>query len=147
MRRLLAGAVLVLTTFATACAPEGQLFRVDERVSITAPEDRSEVTLPLTITWEVDGFEIRGPGAPASADAGYFAVFLDRSPVPPGERVVEARDVFTTTRTSLLIEELPGDEEEQHTATIVLVDTAGTRIGESAWGVAFDVIVPGEGRS
>ena len=138
-------AALVAGALATGCVPEGQLFREDERLSIVSPEDRSEVTLPLTIEWDVDGFEIAGPdSAPATTESGYFAVYLDQSPVPPGGRVVEASEVFVTTRTSLLVEDFLGEDEEQHTATIVFVDTDGNRIGESAFGVTFTVVAAEE---
>ena len=145
-RAIVAGALLLSATTAAACQPQGMLFRVDERLTITAPEDRSEVTLPFTLTWDIEDFEIQSPGGePPTSQAGYFAVFLDRSPVAPGARVVEARDVFTTTRTSLRIENVPRSDE-QHTATIVLVDTAGNRIGESAFGVTFEVVASDEGQ-
>jgi len=105
-------------------------------------------------------FRIEAPGAgKASEGAGYFAVFVDRAPIRPGQtmRAVASRDllcmhqagcpdraylaarqIYTTTKTELTlgqIPSIPGDSEavQLHTVTVVLMDTAGHRIGESAW--------------
>ena len=71
MRRLLAA--LLLSALAPACGVEGLNFVQDDRVTITAPRDRAEVRLPVTIRWKAEDFD------------GTYAVFVDRAPVPPGE--------------------------------------------------------------
>lgn len=147
------------------CVPQGLAFRVDERLTFQAPEDRSTVTLPVTIDWDIRDFEVTGPGGPAREDAGYFAVFVDRTPMPPGRSLrwtarddrgcreddgcpdaeyLEARGIYTTTETALVLEQLPrlGDDDdprERHRATVVLLDATGTRLGESAFEVVFDL--------
>jgi hypothetical protein len=147
----------------TGCVPQGLAFRLDDRLTITAPQDRDVVSLPVTITWEVEDFAVVEPGTQPREGAGYFAVFVDRAPVPPGETLAHvarddtgcredagcpdaeylaARGVHTTTATSLVLDQLPRGEEgrrERHTATIVLLDGAGRRLGESAFDVAFEV--------
>lgn len=153
----------------TGCVPEGLAFRTDTRLTIVSPEDRTEVQLPVTIDWDIRDFEIVEPGEdvdPADeGEAGYFGVFVDTTPMPPGESLrwvarddtscreadgcpdaeyLAARGIYTTTETELVLEQLPrtgreGDPRERHRATIVLLDATGTRIGESAFEVAFDI--------
>lgn len=148
----------------TGCVSQDLAFRVDDRVEIVTPADRAEVTLPVTLEWEVEDFEVVGPGAEVRDDAGYFAVFVDTSPVPPGKTLahvarddrgcreqdgcpdaeyLSSRGIWTTTETRLVLDQLPrtsdDDRRERHTATIVLLDGSGTRIGESAFEVVFEV--------
>lgn len=163
--RLLRGVLTSLLAFAcTACVPDYLAFRVDDRVTITAPEDHSEVTLPVTLRWRVEEFEVVEPGTPVRENAGYFAVFVDRSPMPPGKDLrwlarddaacqsdegcpdaeyLAGLDVYPTTATELVLKELDEGREgrrERHKATIVLLDGSGTRIGESAFYVDFEVL-------
>lgn len=155
---------LAAVLLSTACSPQDLLYRNDNRLSITAPEDRGMATLPVTLRWTISNFEITEPGSPVEEDAGYFAVFVDRPPVPPGkslqwisrddpdcrtsdgcpdEEYLTARGVYVTSDTQLTIGELAVDEDEdrreRHRATIVLLDGSGQRIGESAWDVLFEV--------
>lgn len=150
----------------SACVPEGLAFRTDTRLEITSPEDRAEVTLPLTVSWTVRDFEIVKAGqSDSSGDAGYFGVFVDSAPQPPGEPVswvarddpscraadgcpdkeyLALRGIYRTTDTSITLAQLPqpvGEPatRERHTITVVLLDPDGRRIGESAF--AVDVTV------
>jgi hypothetical protein len=125
-------------------------------------EDRSDVGLPITIRWEVEDFQITGPNASSDKDAGYFGVFVDRSPVPPGEplswvargdRICLATPgcpdkaylidhrTYDTTETEFTLKQLPdlnvASGKETHEVTIVMLDGTGNRIGESAWYVTF----------
>lgn len=154
MRRVaLVVAVALLTS---GCAVSGIAFRQDDRLSFVTPDDRAEVTLPLTVEWEVEDFEV-GDGA------GSFAVFVDRAPQPPGKTLdwlardddscraddgcpdaewFAERDVFPTTERSLTIERLPAradDRRELHEVTVVLIDEDGRRIGETGWSLEFQV--------
>lgn len=166
-RRLAASAAtaLGLCLTLTACVPQGLAFRIDERLTFTSPEDRSTVSLPVTIDWEMRDFDVTGPGGDARDDAGYFAVFVDRSPMPPNEHLrwvarkdtscraddgcpdeeyLNARGIYTTTDTELVLEQLPrlgddDDKRERHRAIVVLLDGEGRRIGESGFEIAFDV--------
>lgn len=134
--------ICVLTLVAAACNTNGMAFRVDERVTITSPKDRAQVTLPVELKWRVEDFEIVEPGTNVRDAAGYFAVFVDRTPIRPGERFVRERGAYATTETKLLIEEVEYESAEgrdRHTATIVLLDGAGRRVGESAFDVVFEV--------
>lgn len=165
VQRLVTGAALLgLTGALSGCVPQGLAFRLDERLTFSAPEDRATVTLPVTIDWDIRDFEITEPGGEPRKDAGSFAVFIDGSPMPPGKPLswvarkdkscrasdgcpdaeyLSARGIYATTETELTLEQLPrsGDEDrrERHRATIVLLDARGTRIGESAFEIAFDV--------
>jgi len=163
-RRLTAVGLLALCAAFSGCVPQGLAFKTDERLSFESPEDRATVRLPVTLDWDIRDFEITGPGAEPREDAGYFAVFVDSSPMPPGktlrstasadnscraadgcpdEAYLRARGIYTTTETELVLEQLPGssggDRRERHRATIVLLDASGRRIGESAFDIAFDI--------
>ena len=149
----------------SGCAPEGLAFRVDERLRFVTPEDRATVSLPLTIDWDIRDFEVISPGGEPTKDAGYFAAFVDTTPMPPGESLrwvgrkdnacentpqecltaeyLSIRGVYPTSETKLVLKQLPltGAEErrERHRVTIVLLDASGSRIGESAFELAFDI--------
>ena len=90
-------------------------------------------------------------------------MFVDRTPIKPGQTLdavasgdhycetnpqcpdrayLREHDVYTTTKTSVRlsrISNLPGSRaaEQLHSVTVVLLDTAGHRIGESAWQLDF----------
>ena len=137
-------------------------FRVDHRLQFLSPPDRALVGAPLRVEWRMSGFAVQAEGsAPPQRDAGYFAVFVDRAPIRPDQtmRSVASRDpqclhtpgcpdpaylqqrqIYLTTSPSVTLEQIPplaGDDEsiQLHTITVVLMDTAGHRIGESAWEV------------
>lgn len=147
------------------CGAQGLAFRVDERLTFRAPVDRSTVALPVTLDWDIRDFEVTGPGGEPRKDSGYFAVFLDGTPMPPGRDLrwvarndrrcrrdagcpdaayLAGRGVYTATETELVLDQLPrlgneDDPRERHRATVVLLDARGARLGESAFEIAFDV--------
>ena len=160
-KRAFAPVATALALTLTACGVSGLSFVQDERVDIVRPKDRSEVTLPVRIEWEVKDFAV-------GADAGSFGVFIDRAPPrpgktlswifrgddsckgPSGEAVCEdpeflrQRNVFRTTDTHFTIDLVPkltGSERRRqfHEATIVLLDEDGRRVGEGAWSVQFEL--------
>ena len=135
-------------------------FRVDDRLHFLTPKDRSTVHAPLTVAWTMRDFTVAAPRtAPPSRDAGYFVVFVDQAPIRPGQTVkaiahgdpvcerdpkcpdeayLNGHGVYTTTKTAVTLHQildLLGSREklQMHTITVVLLDTAGRRIGESAW--------------
>jgi hypothetical protein len=143
-------------------------FRVDKRLDFISPQSRAKVHQPVTVSWSMKDFRVAGPksGEPPSRDAGYFAVFVDRAPIKPdatmksvagGDPACQSDPscpdksylrqhlVFTTTATSIklpLIPDLANSKEKYqlHRITVVLMDTSGHRIGESAW--ELDVRIP-----
>ena len=153
------------------CVPQGLAFKVDDRLTFTSPKDRAEVTLPLTVSWEVRDFTVVDPGGePGGRNKGYFGVFIDQAPQPPGKTLawvarkdpackasqgcpdaqyLAARQIFSTTDTKLTFEQLPRpsneDRKERHTITVILLDPSGKRIGESAF--ELDVVVRRQGSS
>jgi hypothetical protein len=162
----LAAVAAALSLLTSGCVQQGLAFRVDDRLTIDAPKARSEVTLPVTVRWSVKDFTVVAPdaGGAATKDTGYFAVFVDRTPQPPGKplswiarkdrtcRVADgcpdaeylaARNIYSTSDMSLTFEQLPRPsnkrEKERHNVTIVLLDAQGRRIGESAFYVEFVV--------
>lgn len=160
-RGALAGVALALAVSACGITHVGELaFRVDKRLTFVSPEARSTVHQPVSISWRIRHFTIQPKGsAPPSEQAGYFALFVDRAPVQPGATLDEvangdrscqqeprcpdsaylaARGVYTTTQTRYTFDQIAPlagnkDRVQLHAITVVLMDTAGHRIGESAW--------------
>jgi hypothetical protein len=140
-----------------ACGTSGLKFSTDKRVKMVAPPDRSKVHLPVQVRW-------RTAGLSGGSEGPYFAVFLDRAPVRPGQSLRAVADdtcnrtpgcpdaaylrdryVFVTKDTSVSVDAVPKKSgqrtgaADQHEATIVLVDAKGRRIGEAAYSVLFTV--------
>ncbi len=139
----------------------------DDRLEIVAPDYNANVKLPFTIRWNVNDFTITPPNGDPSDDAGYFALFFDRAPVAPGqklesiaaddeacvqspkcpgEKYLNQRHIYTTTETSLNIKSLPDirpserpETDDRHGLTIILLNGANERIGESSFYVEFIV--------
>lgn len=159
-------ATIILAGLLSSCGVQGLNFRQDERLEITAPADRSKVTIPVTLTWSVRDFEITGRDGSRRADAGYFGIYVDRAPQPPeqtqawlvrddpncqGQTSCATRSylaqlsVYSTTEQRFTIERLAAPttnaprRREFHEATIVLLNGRGERIGESAFTVQFEV--------
>lgn len=161
MRRSVSALFFATCTFhLTGCDVSSMQFTEDDRVNIVGPQDRSNVTLPMKLRWEVHNFTITGRDGRSSSDAGYFAVFIDRPPIPPGRtlewyalqdtscgasacgRVENLANIYTTEETTLELSRLPADDKrgalERHEAVIVLLDGQGQRIGESAFYARFN---------
>ena len=163
MRARLPTLILLLGLSCFGCSVSGLQFETDNRLSIISPRQGELIGLPLTLGWTVEDFTIDGEGpGPVSRDSGYFAIFVDRAPVRPGQslRAVASGDyqcrhtpgcpnpsyladrgVFTTTVTSFTLTTVARLNNYQkvqlHEAVIVLMNSAGQRIGESAWYVDF----------
>ena len=138
----------------SACAINGLAFVRDERVDIVAPEERAEVTLPVTVDWTAK-----------ELDGRRFGVFVDRPPPPPGREpawvfrdhaackgrgasrcrtpeFLASQRVFTTDETRFHVTEVAklasgGGVRTFHEVTVVLLDDDGRRAGEGAWSVQF----------
>jgi hypothetical protein len=165
-RALVAAAAVLLGGSTAACTLQvsNLNFRVDKRLHFTAPRDRELVTEPVTVSWRMRDFTIEAPhSAPPSRRAGYFAIFVDRSPIRPGQTLdavahgdraceldphcpnpsyLAARQVYTTTHTSFTLHRVAvltgtADNTQLHDVTVVLLDTSGRRIGESFWTRTF----------
>jgi hypothetical protein len=153
--------VLSLMVLTTGCRLDSLAFRTDERLEFESPENRSTVKLPFDVRWSVEDFRVTGPDRSVADDAGYFAVLLDVSPMPPGEGLAYfARDddscrpsdgcpdaqyladrrIHTTQATSFRVDALadtrPTDRpsaDDDHEITVLLLNGKGERIGESAF--------------
>jgi hypothetical protein len=136
-------------------------FHVDHYVKFVAPESRAKLTVPVTLRWKLDGFRVAGPdsGEPPSKDAGFYALFVDRAPIKPGQTLAAVggddpscaasdaclkrsyladHQVYWTTDLSFTLRQVPSlsdnrDNWQLHEVTIVLLDTSGRRIGEHAY--------------
>lgn len=166
MRRIAALTLLVLGVVSLgACTVNDLAFREDRRLHFVSPEDREQVSLPVTIDWEIEDFQVVGEGEQAAGpDGGYFGVFIDQTPQPPGEPLtwfarddetcqqdpacpdaeyLEMRRIHPTRDTEFTIEVLPRSAPESrrdmHEVTVILLGADGVRIGESAWRLEFEV--------
>lgn len=159
-RRVAAAWLLATTLLTSGCDVSAMSFVQDDRVRVVEPADRAVVTLPVTLRWEVEDFAVTGRDGKANSDSGYFAVFVDRPPIPPGRTlewfvtqdescggsacgtIDNLANVYTTDRTLLELTQLHADSRkrdvERHEAIIVLMDGTGARIGESAFYVRFN---------
>ena len=162
-RRVAAGTLssLVVSFGLTGCI-SGLQFRADHRLHFTTPHSRSRVREPVTVSWRMSGFTVSGADGRHDDWAGYFAVFVDQPPMPMGKSLrwvargdkecirtpgcpslayLQARDVFTTTQTTVTIPVLPASfvkhGRDDHYVVVVLVDGAGRRIGEVSWYLQF----------
>jgi hypothetical protein len=153
-------AVLALTAGCGITHLQDLSFRVDHRLHFLSPVSRAKVQLPVTIRWRMADFTVSPPSAaPPSRHAGFFALFVDQAPIRPGQTLRAicradpfARDdphcptmsylhgklVFPTTADSVTMPAIPNlagdtDKVQEHTFIVVLMDTSGHRIGESAW--------------
>ena len=162
MIRRLVCAVVGVGLLATGCVPRGLAFVKDDRVDIVAPQSHAQVQLPVTIRWTVHDFRVTGHDGTTSPNEGYFGIFVDRAPVPPGrplsyvahgdklclatpgcpsKRYIEDHDTYSTTHTSFTLKQLPDltayQGHELHEVTVVMLDGQGVRLGEQAWYVDF----------
>jgi hypothetical protein len=155
-------AVAVLAILATGCRSEDVALRDDDRIRIQRPTEMQRVELPVTIRWTADGVRERptltGPGP-------FFAVFVDRAPVPAGTGIdtlvdddcegrpdcpdlawFAERDIYVTGEKEVTIERVPDAAGQRtgadgsHHATVVLIDGAGVRQGEIVDTVEFEVV-------
>jgi hypothetical protein len=155
---------LALTTSGCATSLHGLEFHNDKRLKITSPHENDLVSAPFTLHWTMRDFTIAGPGrGPVNDDTGYFAIFIDRSPVKPGKTLAAVnkhdptcthsalcttksylarKQVYTTTKDEYTLQSVADILSNKlstqfHTATVILLNTAGERISESAWSVEF----------
>lgn len=157
----LLGIVAALVVLASACGVSNLAFFTDNRLHFVTPKSRSTVKLPVTVSWRMSGFSVVPAGTlPVSSRSGYFAVFVDRAPIKPGQTVAAAADrqcrrtpgcvnagyladrgVYTTSQDSLTLSEIANLNSYQHVqtheVTVVILDSSGRRIGESAWYLDF----------
>jgi hypothetical protein len=159
--------IIAIAAVLPGCRVNDLSFKEDERVEIVSPEDQDEVALPFKLRWTVKDFEVVGPDGSDSEDAGYFAVLLDESPMPPGEgldyftrddescdrsagcpdaQYFAERGIFPTSATSFEVETIedtrPTDRQsapDDHELTVILLNGKGERIGESAFRVDVEV--------
>lgn len=154
------GALLVLAS----CSVSNHNVFNDHRLAFVAPPSRAHVRLPVKLRWTIRGFTPAPPGdGEPSRTRGYFAIFVDRSPVRPGQTLAAVADrdtsckrkpgcpdasyladrqIYTTDGDRLVLDRVADfvdnrERQQLHEVTLVLLDTAGRRIGESAWYIDF----------
>lgn len=136
------------------CRVSGLDLVQDKRVKIVAPRDRQEVTLPLQVEWTARDFTLSSTTQP---DGGFFGVFADVNPPPPGEDLeylvdencrrlpncptqpyLNDRGIYWTTDTKMMID-LLSPAIDRHEVTVVFLDNTLTRVGDAAFWVGFKV--------
>jgi hypothetical protein len=154
-----AGLVIAAVLVLPACGVSDLAFDQDQRIEITSPGDRDEVSLPVEVRWRAKGLRTSRTAGP------FYAVFVDQEPMRPGQSIETLADddcrrqpncpdltylrdryVFVTEQPRVELTTLPRPSSstrtgaaEAHEATIVLLDREGRRIGESSWTVEFRV--------
>ena len=156
MTRRLWLAACALLALLPACAVHGLAFDNDHRVKFVSPRNRATVRLPVALHWRADAIARTPDKGP------FFAVFVDRAPIKPGQTLAAVADdsckrtrgcpdltylrdqyVFVTRKTELTLNDVPKTRGQRtgarqlHEATIVLVDARGGRIGENSYSVDF----------
>jgi hypothetical protein len=95
---------------------------------------------------------------PGERSGRWFVVYLDASPVPPGQSALTAAskacdsvaaclelgaldgpNVFLTDAHSVAAGSLPSGAGPEHRFTLVLVDAQGIRVGDVAWTASFRI--------
>ena len=152
----------------SGCALSGLAFEQDQRLRFESPSYRQKVTLPYTIRWSMSDFQVTGETGEGGESSGYFEVLFDTGPQPPGqgldyfarddasckssgscpnEHYLAQRGVYTTTDQFFTVKHLPPapgvdlnrGQPDIHDVTIVLLNGAGKRIGESSWSTSFEI--------
>jgi hypothetical protein len=152
-------ALLCAVATLTGCGFSNLAFVADHRLHFVEPKSRALVTAPVTLRWTMVDFAIATPGhARPTSKAGYFAIFVDRAPIKPGQNLSSVasgdksclraagcpdaqyladRQIYTTTQMSFVLQQVTPFHSRQktqtHQAIIVLLDASGRRIGEAAW--------------
>ena len=158
MNRLLRlSSAVLISAAATGCA-HAPLWSKNGALKIVAPRELALTGVPVTLRWKTSAL----PG-----HTTYFAVFIDRAPVEPGQSLravgssdascrrtpgcpdatyLRAHDVFLTSANQVTIPYLATlggiagrDHPPVHRATIILVNAQGERLGEYAYSVEFRV--------
>lgn len=145
--------VLTLLSLLTSCATSGLAFRQDDRLQLVELRDRDTITLPYQLDFTFDG------ELPAPATA--FAVLVDWTPPAPGDALTELFDddpacsgplgcpdgylernrIHVVTDGPVMITDVPAGNGrgDFHEVTVVLVDDAGRRVGETSAFARFEV--------
>lgn len=142
--RLLAFCASVLLA---GCSISNLNLVTDHRLHFLQPANRAHLHVPVDLSWTFTGL------------GDYFAIFVDRSPVHPGEsldaiasddpsckhppgcdnpRYFASHQIYTTAADSFVLQSVDNlsatrQKEQLHQVTIILLDRGGRRIGESAW--------------
>lgn len=142
---------LVAALLAAGCRP-GLAFRVDDRLTIVHPSDRSVVGVPVEVEWTAHDL-------PAGTR---FAVLVDRTPPPPGEdlswlsrhdpvcEIIECAGpahlhtlrVQVTETPRAVLDSVPRPQRpgrDLHEVTVIVLDADGRRLGELAVTVTVEV--------
>lgn len=146
--RRLAGAALLAGLVCAGCARPGLTLGSQNLVRITEPRELATVSLPMTMRWA--GIPLR---AEPASKAPFYAVFIDHPPIEAGQNLVVLVDrqcqkeagcanvayfathgVFITRMPWVTITNLPGalgqtPKDNLHQAVVIMVDSAGNRIG------------------
>ena len=93
------------------------------------PEDGALTGNTVELELSGAGVKIGEPEGDTSGRTGFYVLFVDRDPVPLGEKIPEGRGVIEATESPVRV---TGLSAGSHKVSVVLADGAGRRIGEKA---------------
>ena len=158
---MLALAALGLTL--AGCRSDDLALRAEDGLAIERPGEMESVELPVTVRWRAEGVR---PRADLTGPGPFFAVFVDRAPVPAGTGLrtlmdddcredpdcpdlawFAERDIYITGEPSITLRRLPQvgsgtrtGADNAHRVTVVKIGGDGVRIDEAASTVEFEVV-------
>lgn len=133
-------------------------------MQIVSPAQHAKISLPVRLAWKTKNFKVVERSTSERTDRGYFGIFVDRAPQPPGEHIewfferesscepvticltpdrLAAEGIFTARRASFVFADISRrpdaarGQQDFHDVTVVLLDPGGRRIGESGDTVFF----------
>lgn len=143
----MAAAAAAAALTAGGCSVSGLELVAGSQLEIVTPNPNEEVRLPLEVRWQAKGRTLIEPGTPG--DGVYFAVFVDRPPLRPGEHLVELvddtcrrtprcatrryfaeRNVYLTGEPRVVVDAVA--DHKVHRVTVVMFDEDNVRVGEVA---------------
>lgn len=112
----------------SGCSTHGLLFRDPGYLKIISPKQGAHLRNGVTVVWRLA----------SSRHAASYAVFLDRAPQAPGDRLPTDRTgIVVTPSTSATFDDVPpkangvsAKDKRTHELTVILLDGAGRRLGE-----------------
>ena len=142
---------MILGLIGGGCRVTGLAYRDNQRVKIVEPTQNATVHLPMRLEWT----------ASRPSQGTRYAIFTDQPPMGPDESLrsiadqtckqtpgcpnkeyLEENNIYVTKAHSLVISHIPqlsAPLKNVHEITIVLLNSAGRRVGESFYSVNFSV--------
>ena len=154
--------VVLAIVGASGCRTSDLAVRASDRLKFEAPDEMARVALPVVLRWRADGVR---ESQNLAGDGPFFALFVDRPPVPagtglatlvdeecerrpgcPDHQWLAEQDVYVTGEKTLTLARVPDTgttrtgADGAHRVTAVLVGPDGVRIDEQVTAIEFQVV-------